>query len=142
MKHKAERPRTVPTPEVAFEKAVPIIRIFDMTRAEEFYLGYLGFSVDWQHRHAADLPLYLQVSRGGLILHLSEHHGDATPGGTTCVFMQGIRAFHDELASKPYRFMRPSVMTMGNRLEMIVTDPFGSRLRFMESIRDGSGSDA
>ena len=35
---------------IAFEAAVPIIRIFDIAKAHEFYLGFLGFAVDWEHR--------------------------------------------------------------------------------------------
>ena len=27
-----------------------ILRIFDVAKADEFYLGYLGFAVDWDHR--------------------------------------------------------------------------------------------
>ena len=66
-------------------RAIPILRIFDEAKAREFYLGFLGFTVDWEHRFAPDLPLYMQVSRGGLVLHLSEHQGDATPGSTVLV---------------------------------------------------------
>src|SRR5690606_5825688 len=57
---------------VAFEQAVPIVRIFDVAKAHEFYLGFLGFSVDWEHRFGADFPLYTQISRDALRLHLSE----------------------------------------------------------------------
>jgi hypothetical protein len=67
---------------VAFEQAVPIVRIFDVAKAHEFYLGFLGFRVDWEHRYGADFPLYTQVSRGGLRLHLSEHAGDALRAAT------------------------------------------------------------
>ena len=42
--------------------------------------GLLGFRVDWEHRFRRAAPLYMQVSRDGLVLHLSEHHGDACPG--------------------------------------------------------------
>ena len=49
-------------------------------RAREFYVGFLGFTVDWEHRFDPDASLYLQVSRDGCVLHLSGHHGDATPG--------------------------------------------------------------
>jgi ribosomal-protein-alanine N-acetyltransferase len=45
--------------------------------------------LDWEHRFEPDAPVYMQVSRGPLILHLSEHHGDATPGSTAYVRMRG-----------------------------------------------------
>lgn len=31
---------------IAFKQAVPIVRIFDVAKANEFYLGFLGFQVD------------------------------------------------------------------------------------------------
>ena len=37
----------------------PILRIFDEARAREFYVDFLGFSVDWEHRFDSTLPLYL-----------------------------------------------------------------------------------
>ena len=117
---------------IAFEQAVPIVRIFDVAKAHEFYLGFLGFTVDWEHRYGENFPLYTQVSRAGLRLHLSEHAGDATPGGNMCVYMSGIRAFHAELAAKNYRYMRPGLEDEGTRLEVGVTDPFNNRIRFME----------
>lgn len=57
--------------------STPTLRIFDEARAREFYLGYLGFRIDWEHRFAPGMPLYLQVSRDDCVLHLSQHHGDA-----------------------------------------------------------------
>ena len=117
---------------VAFEQAVPIVRIFDVAKAHEFYLGFLGFSVDWEHRYGDNFPLYTQVSRGGLRLHLSEHAGDATPGGNMVVYMKGIRAFQKDLMGKNYRYMKPGLEDEGSRLEVEVTDPFQNRIRFME----------
>ena len=63
----------------AFRRVVPVLRIFDVGKAKEFYAGFLGFTIDWEHRFDDRAPLYMQVSRNGLVLHLSEHHGDGTP---------------------------------------------------------------
>ncbi|WP_439616123.1 glyoxalase superfamily protein [Shinella sp.] len=115
-----------------FEQAVPIVRIFDVAKAHEFYLGFLGFSVDWEHRYGDNFPLYTQVSRAGLRLHLSEHAGDATPGGNMVVYMKGIRGFQKELIGKDYRYMKPGLEDEGSRWEVMVTDPFQNRIRFME----------
>jgi uncharacterized glyoxalase superfamily protein PhnB len=113
--------------------AVPILRIFDVAKAREFYLGYLGFTWDWEHRFAPDLPLYAQVSRGGLVLHLSEHHGDACPGAALRVRVAGLDALHAELSGKGYGHARPAIepMPWGERV-LAVTDPFGNRLQFHE----------
>jgi catechol 2,3-dioxygenase-like lactoylglutathione lyase family enzyme len=116
----------------SFVRTCPIMRIFDEAKAREFYLDFLGMRLDWEGRFSADAPLYAQVSRGGLTLHLSEHHGDATPGSTVFVSTENVRAYHAELAAKTYRFYNPSVEVMPWGLEMSVTDPFGNRIRFTE----------
>jgi Glyoxalase superfamily protein len=59
-------------------------------------VGFLGFAVDWEHRFEENTPAYLQVSKAGLVLHLSEHHGDACHGSTVFVWMTGIEEFHWE----------------------------------------------
>ena len=118
---------------IGFDQTVPILRVFSVDKAKEFYLEFLGFTVDWEHRFAADLPLYMQVSRGALCLHLSEHHGDACPGSTVFVRMRGVETLHRELTAKSYRYLRPGVerAPWGARV-MEVTDPFGNRIRFNE----------
>ena len=120
---------------IAFEQAVPIVRIFDVAKAHEFYLGFLGFSVDWEHRYGERFPLYTQISRAGLRLHLSEHSGDGSPGGNMVVYMKGAAAFQRELIGKNYPYMRPGLEKVEDRLEVTVIDPFGNRIRFMEIVR-------
>jgi hypothetical protein len=67
----------MPAPTVA--RTVPILRIFSVEKAKEFYVDYLGFEIDWEHRFGDNFPLYMQVSLGALVLHLSEHHVEETP---------------------------------------------------------------
>jgi hypothetical protein len=78
---------------VTFGQPSPILRIFDDEKAREFYCHFLGFRLVWEHRFEPGLPLYAEVARAGLRLHLSGHHGDACPGSTVFVRMTGIRAF-------------------------------------------------
>lgn len=56
-------------------QAIPIIRIFDEGKAKEFYLGFLGMRLDWEHRIEPDSSIYMQVSRGDLVFHLPEGLG-------------------------------------------------------------------
>jgi catechol 2,3-dioxygenase-like lactoylglutathione lyase family enzyme len=120
---------------VIFERTIPILRMFDEAKAREFYLGFLGFTLDWEHRFEDDLPLYMQVSRAGLTLHLSEHHGDGTPGSIVFVAMKGIADYQKELAARTYTYGRPGIEDMPWGKVMTVIDPFGNRIRFCE--RDG-----
>lgn len=119
-----------------FLKTIPILRIFDVPKATEFYVDYLGFTVDWEHHFEENTPAYLQVSRAGLTLHLSEHHGDCCPGSTVFVWMTGIEAFHAELAAKKYKYLRPGIETTFYDTKSVeVIDSFGNRIRFNESLK-------
>lgn len=121
---------------ISFEKTIPILRIFDAEKARDFYVGFLGFAVDWEHHFEENTPAYLQISRGGLALHLSEHHGDACPGSTVFVWMTGIAEFHQEITSKGYKYLRPGLeTTFYGSLSVQVTDPFGNRIRFNEGVK-------
>lgn len=110
--------------------AVPILRIFDRDKAVEFYVDYLGFTLDWEHGHADHSPLYAQVHRGRAVLHLSEHHGDASPGGAALIPVTDVAALHDELHSRPYDYAHPGVRDEEWGRVMVVIDPFHNRLVF------------
>ena len=119
-------------PAIAIEPPIPIFRIFDVDKAKEFYCGFLGFALDWEHRFGDHFPLYCQVSRSGMILHLSEHSGDASPGARAFVPVTGVRAFQAELSGRDYRYMKPGLHEAPWGLEMEVVDPFNNRLTFCE----------
>ena len=120
---------------VQFLGVTPVLRIFDVAKADEFYVGFLGFKVDWDHRFDDAAPLYRQVSRGDLVLHLSEHHGDGSPGAQMRVMMRVVEEFHHEIGAKGYRYMRPGLeRTPWRTLETAVIDPFGNMIRFCERL--------
>ena len=112
-------------------RPIPILRIFDETKAREFYVGFLGFTVEFEHRFEPNLPLYMGISRGDCKLHLSEHHGDGSPGANVRVLVDELEAYHQELVAKNYKFYRPGIEdTEWRTREMQVKDPFGNRLVF------------
>lgn len=114
----------------------PILRIFDYDKAIEFYIGWLGFSIDWEHREG-DSPVYLQVSLGDIVLHLSEHHGDCCPGARLYIEdYKGLQDYHRLLIGKAYKYNRPGLgksFWKPKTLCMEVIDPFGNRLTFNET---------
>lgn len=118
---------------IALGPAIPILRIFDLAKAREFYCDFLGFVWEWEHRFEPDMPVYGQIARAGLLLHLSEHFGDGTPGTRVRLATQGLDELHAELAAKAYRHARPGIEAQpwGWR-EMAVADPFGNVLVFAE----------
>jgi catechol 2,3-dioxygenase-like lactoylglutathione lyase family enzyme len=132
----ARPPSAPPAPPAPPEgPAVPILRIFDRAKAVEFYVEFLGFTLDWEHggpeSHA---PLYARVSRGAAVLHLSEHHGDASPGGAALVPVRDVDALHAELVGRDYDFARPGVREEDWGRVMVVIDPFSNRIVFHQPV--------
>ncbi len=48
---------------VKLGRTTPVLRMFDVAKAREFYVDFLGFEVDWEYRFGDDFPLYMQLSR-------------------------------------------------------------------------------
>ena len=112
---------------------IPILRIFDEAKAHEFYMDFLGFSVDFSHRFGDNFPIYMQVSRDSLVLHLSEHSGDCTPGSKTFINTKNLDQIYSELSEKNYKYNKPGIQDMpwgARNLEL--TDPFSNKIVFNE----------
>ncbi len=109
----------------------PILRSFDEALSRRFYVEFLGFTVRFEHRFEPGLPLYMAVVRDACELHLSEHHGDASPGASVRIAVADVEALCAELLARGHPNARPAVQTMpwGTR-EMTVVDPCGNRLTF------------
>ncbi|MEM7281117.1 MAG: glyoxalase superfamily protein [Pseudomonadota bacterium] len=114
-------------------QTIPMIRIFDEAKAREFYLDFLGMKVDWEHRFEDDLPIYMQVSREDMVFHLTEHHGDCSPGSKVFVNTEHLDAYFNEVIGQGYRYNRPEIYqaAWGDRV-FEVTDPFSNRILFNE----------
>lgn len=115
---------------------IPILRIFDVAKAREFYTGYLGFTIDWEHTFDDHTPVYLQASRDDVVLHLSEHHGDASPGAAVRILVTDVRRLHKEFAARDYQYAKPGIETQPWGLEVAVLDPFANRLVFHQPTQD------
>jgi catechol 2,3-dioxygenase-like lactoylglutathione lyase family enzyme len=111
---------------------VPILRSFDETRTRDFYLNFLGFELEFEHRFDPTAPLYMGVRRGACVLHLSEHYGDATPGGAVRIPVGNVSAYMADLRAKHHGNARPGepeLMPWGN-YEITIQDPSSNRLTF------------
>lgn len=118
---------------MTLQQITPILRIFSIEKATEFYIDFLGFKVDWQHRFGDNFPLYLQISKDQCILHLSEHYGDGSPGSSIRIQCSDIGYYHQWLEAKDYRFAKPEITrTPWNTQELQITDPFHNHLVFWQ----------
>lgn len=118
---------------MAFYSPIPILRSFDKSLAKEFYIEFLSFAENWSHEPDDESPIYMQISKGKCVLHLTEHFGDAAPGMTLRIPVDDLNAFHSELISKRYKNARPGLNEMPWGMEMPISDPFGNRLIFFQA---------
>lgn len=114
-------------------KNIPILRIFDVAKAKEFYLDWLGFEVTFEHQFEPNTPYYIGIKKDDIEFHLSEHHGDTVPGVRIFITCNEIEKFLAELQSRPYKYYRPSIEdTFYGTKQIALHDPFGNRLSFNE----------
>ena len=77
----------------------PILGTADGEKSLRFYCDTLGFTKDWEHRFADGFPLYAQVSRGPVCLHLSEH-GDSHPVASMCIGVANVDDVYAEFTGR------------------------------------------
>lgn len=123
--------------QMKLKPAIPLFRIFDDQLARRFYVDWLGFHIDWEHRFSDDAPRYIQISRDSLVIHLTEHHGDGSPGAKILVHVDDVEALHRELSTRPNPNMNPGIEDAPWHAKVMeVTDPFGNRICFNESLTE------
>ena len=119
---------------MTLQPPIPVLRIFDLALAKAFYVEWLGFRVDWEHRFEPDAPVYLQVARGPVVLHLSGPTATARrarrSSSTPTTWRRSTAS-----SSRPNRNMRPGVdIAPWNAKVLEVIDPFGNRLAFNQPL--------
>lgn len=125
-----------------FGAPTPVLRSFDEQRMKDFYLDFLGFELEFEHRFDDGAPLYMGVRRGGCALHISEHYGDATPGGAVRIPVDDVSAYMAQLRAKQHGNARPGEpeLTPWGSYEITIQDPSSNRLTFYtEGPADGEG---
>jgi len=114
---------------------IPVLRILDVAKAKEFYIDWLGFVIDWEHRFGENFPLYMQVSLNNIVFHLTEHYGDCLPGARVRVSITAIETFHQQL--KEYKYYKPAVkQPEWETKELSLIDPFGNHIVFFEELNE------
>ena len=101
------------------------LRITDYDRSRAFYVDVLGFEIDWEHRFGPDFPVFLQVTREGLSLYLSQHEGDCKVGGLVYFYVPDVDGWHDEIVRHGLNVPPPKDQPWGNR-EVRLSDPDGN----------------
>ena len=119
------------------QKTIPILRLFDVAKAKEFYIDWLDFKIEFEHQFEENTPYYIGIKRDNIEIHLSEHYGDATPGSKVFIICDEIKKHFDELQRRPYKYYRPCLeKTFYGSLEFSVQDPFGNKVSFNEYLKE------
>jgi len=111
------------------QQVVPALRITDDARSTAFYVDGLGFHVDWEHREEPRLPVFMQVSRDGLTLYLTEHAGDCQVGGLVHLYVPDVDAWYAECLRKGVPVAEAPNESLEGLRDMTVADPDGNQLR-------------
>ena len=115
----------------------PAFAISDYHKARDFYVGWLGLVIDWEEPMAIVNRHYFQVSRGNVILHLTDDATESGPGAKAIAEVTGLLFYHRQLQEKTARFAfeLPALQKTSwsdKVVQLELTDPFGNRLVFAE----------
>lgn len=112
---------------------VRIFRIFEYDKAIEFYVEWLRFKLDWENKFDQNSPSYMQISRDGIVFHLSEHHGDCAPWSKMYVSVDDGKMLHKEICSRLYEYYNAgSDQAPRNAPCFEGIDPFSNKLLITE----------
>jgi len=122
------------------QHVIPTLRITDYDESADFYIRRLGFNLDWEHRFDAGYPVFVQISKFGYTLYLSEHAGDCQVGGLVFLYVSDVDTWYEHcvntgiIADHP-----PKDQEWGNR-DFRIVDPDGNTLCIATRIASSIGS--
>jgi catechol 2,3-dioxygenase-like lactoylglutathione lyase family enzyme len=116
------------------QTVIPQLRITDAQRSRAFYLDALGFSLDWTHQFEPGYPVFMQITRQGQTLFLTQHSGDCQTGGAVYFIVPDAQACHDAFVARGALPTNPLADTPWGTREFLMTDPDGNRLRFAQNL--------
>jgi len=110
--------------------------MLDEEETRRFYLDFLGYSIDWEHRFNTDItdsPLYMQISLGESVIHLDGHADEESPIAEVRVPVRDLEDFCEHLGSKDDDESKPEVVDprySGRLTDMNLVDPSGNLIVF------------
>ncbi|MGI9391050.1 MAG: bleomycin resistance protein [Boseongicola sp.] len=114
---------------MTLRRVTPTFRVKNARKAEAFYRDTLGFKTSWEDDPGDGHPIFVEMSRGDVSIHLSEHEGDGPEGVSVYVDVDDARGLHGEVTSNGGKADAPESMPWGH-VVFVVTDPDGNVMRF------------
>jgi uncharacterized glyoxalase superfamily protein PhnB len=116
------------------QTVIPQLRITSVAVSLPFYVDKLGFVVDWQHQFEPGYPLFVQATREGQTIFLTEHAGDCQVGGAVYFVVSDADTCFLEFSSRGVQVTKALSDTPWGTREFVLTDPDGNRLRFASDL--------
>lgn len=112
------------------QTVIPQFRITDHQRSLQFYAEGLGFVLDWEHQFEPGFPVFMQLTRAGQTIFLTEHTGDCEVGGAAYFVVSDVDSLWEASRESGLVSTESPADTPWDTREMTVIDPDGNRLRF------------
>jgi uncharacterized glyoxalase superfamily protein PhnB len=116
------------------QTVIPQLRTTNAERSLHFYVDTLSFKIDWKHRFEPGFPLFVQMTRDGQTIFLTEHTGDCQVGGAVYFIVPDADTCWAAFAQKGVVATNPLADTPWGTREFLLTDPDGNRLRFASEL--------
>lgn len=128
-------------PSFEMVSSIPLLRMFHERAARAFYVDYLGFEMEWEHRfhETPDSPLYFQLRLAEAVIHLNAHAQPEDPPAEVRIPVRGIEAFFDYLPARASDRRAPVVVDprrTGCNTDLNLDDPSGNTLTFWEPLKN------
>jgi len=127
--------------EHGFGSSIPVLRMLSEDESRRFYVEFLGYTIDWEHRFTPDdprSPLYMQIHRGASVIHLNGHADEQTATAEVRIPVADLIGLQNELRDKSGDWPTPEAVDPryeGKPSDMNIHDPAGNHLVFW--LREG-----
>ena len=125
-----------PSERFGIGSSIPVLRMLDESAARAFYLDFLGFAIDWEHRFTpsrAESPLYLQLHLGDAVVHLDGHADQNTPVAEIRIPVRDLQGYAEHLRSKRpdgHEITPVDPRYEGKPTDLNLVDPAGNMITF------------
>lgn len=112
---------------------IPTLHIGDPDTTLAFYTEKLGFKVNWEHSYDLESAVFIQVSRDGMKLYLSQHASDCATGGLVHIAVSDFDAWYADLQRSGVQVRIAPGRGLDRGLEgyrtLALMDPDGNEIR-------------
>jgi catechol 2,3-dioxygenase-like lactoylglutathione lyase family enzyme len=109
--------------------ARPVLRVDSYEKAVEHYVGWLGFTLDWDWREAPGTPCIASFSRDGVSFMINEHPDTLGPTQIH-IPVKNFDALVDEWNGRRPGSAEPRIAPPYEFPDLPIEDPFGNVLVF------------